>query len=93
MFSNLLGPFAFPFFLEQILTADAAIAKASPLANPLPYQAFIQAIFLRFKSISVAMATSDHVPEVCFQVPTFQVPAATLHFPFFSNLFYLISRK
>ena len=60
-----------PFFLEQILTADAAIAKVSTLANPLPYHAFTQAIFLRLKSISAAMATSDHVPEVFFQVPVF----------------------
>ena len=59
-----LGLFAFPFFVEQILTADATIAKASTLANPLLYQAVIQATFLRFGSILVAMATSDHIPEV-----------------------------
>ena len=48
----------------------------------------IQAIFIKFKSIPAVMATSDHVPEVCFQVSILQVPAATLYF--FSSQFYFI---
>ena len=85
---QLIQPIRFPFFLKQASTTKAAIAKALTLANPLLYQAFIQAIFLRFNSISTAMATSDHIPEVCFQVPILQVSAASLHFP--SSQFYFI---
>ena len=72
--------FAFPFFLEQISTANAAIAKASTLANLPPRQALIRAVFFRFTSVSVIMATSDHVPEVCFQVHILKMPVATLYF-------------
>ena len=80
--------FLSPFFLEQILTADVAIARASTLANPLLHQAVLQATLPRFRYILAAMATSDHVSEVCFQVPAFQVPATTLHF--LSSQIYLI---
>ena len=72
--------FAFLFFLEQISTANAAIAKASTLANIPPRQAFIQAVSLRFTSIPTVMATSDHVPEVCFQIPILKMLVVTLHF-------------
>ena len=37
------------------------------------------------------MATSDHVPEVCFQVPILQLSVAALHFP--SSQFYFMRNK
>ena len=80
--SNSFSLFAFPFFLEQASTTKAAIAKALSLSNPLLYQAVIQVILLWFRSILAAMATSDHVPEVCFQVPVFQILVITLYFLF-----------
>ena len=69
-----------PFFSSKILIADAASTKALNLTNLLPHQAFVEAIFFGFKSAPTVMATSDHVPEVCFQVPVLKVSIATLRF-------------
>ena len=91
--SHSFSLFAFPFFLEQASTTKAAIAKALTLENPLLYQVVIQVIFLRFRSILAVMVTSDHVPEVCFQVPVFQILAVTLYFLSSQIYFYLVSRK
>ena len=56
------------------------MTKVSTLANLLPCQAFIQAVFLRFKSTSVLMVTIDHAPEVWFQIPILEMLVAILYF-------------
>jgi hypothetical protein len=77
-----------PSFWSQLQQPTPSSPRPQTLANPLFHRAIIQAIFVRSEPAPAVMATNDHVPEVCFQVSTLQVSAATPYS--FSSLIHFI---